>query len=154
MFSTDRFGPVCRRGMAAWIVALAATAAVAGCSKGAASSAVAVLGRPAGLFVHGTGWGKVRPAEIFNGGDPTGLVTHIRWSSWGGNTAQGTGKSDWPYPSVAAGKEESVKIVAFNLGTCAGKVMYKAVEWYFPQHGQAFKANQYENICAGTYVGR
>jgi hypothetical protein len=140
---------------AAWLAAIfAATAAIAGCSQGAASAAIPVLGRPAGDFAHGTGWGKVRPAEIFNGGDPTGLVTHIRWSGWGAGSITGTGISDWPYPSVAAGKQEPVKIVAFNLGTCAGKLMYKAVEWYFPQHGQAFKANQYENVCAGRYVGR
>jgi len=112
-----------------------------------------VLGRPAGLFVHGTGWGKVKPVEVFNGGDPTGHVTHISWSSWGGSSATGTGISDWPYPSVATGKEESVKIVAFDLGLCAGKLTYKAVEWFFPQHGQAFKATQYENVCTGSYVG-
>lgn len=142
------------RGVAARLAAASlATAAIAGCSPGAASTVVPVLGRPAGIFVHGTGWGKVKPTEVFNGGDPTGLVTHISWSSWGGSTAMGTGTSDWPYPSVAAGKEERVKIVAFNLGKCGGKLMYQAVEWYFPQHGQAFKASQYENVCAGTYVG-
>lgn len=147
-----------RHAKVAWPVAgLIATAAIAGCTPGAASSsgqnAVPVLGRPAGLFAHGTGWGKAKPTEIFNGGDPTGLVTHVRWSSWGGNTASGTGISDWPYPSVASGKEERVKIVAFDLGNCGGKLMYKAVEWFFPEHGQAFKANQYENVCTGSYVG-
>lgn len=143
-----------RRGKAAQLVAgLAAAAAVGGCSQGAASTVVPVLGRPVGVFVHGTGWGKAKPTEIFNGGDPTGLVTHIRWSSWGGNTASGTGISEWPHPSVAAGKQERVKIVAFNLEKCGGKLMYAAVEWFFPQHDEAFKANQYENVCSGTYVG-
>jgi hypothetical protein len=143
-----------RRAAAMLVAGLAATAAIAGCSPGAASTAVPVLGRPAGLFAHGTGWGKVRPTEIFNGGDPTGLVTHIRWSAWGNGSITGKGMSYWPHPSVAAGKEEPVEIVAFNLGTCDGKLMYQAVEWFFPEHGEAFKANQYENVCTGTYVGQ
>jgi hypothetical protein len=119
-------------------------------------AAVPTLGQLAGVFAHGTGFGQVKPAKIFNGGDPTGLVTGVVWSSWGGATATATGTSDYvgPNQSVAQGTEESATVVAFNLGTCDGKLMYQAVEWYFPQHGQAFNANQYENICTGTYVGQ
>jgi hypothetical protein len=29
--------------------------------------------------------------------------------------------------------------------------MYEAVEWYFPQHGQSFNPNQFENIWVGAY---
>jgi hypothetical protein len=114
------------------------------------------LGQLAGVFAHGTGFGQVKPAKIFNGGDPTGLVTHVVWSSWGGAQATATGTSDYvgPNQSVAQGTEESATVVAFNLGTCDGRLMYHAVEWYFPQHGQAFNPNQYENICTGTYVGQ
>jgi hypothetical protein len=120
-------------------------------------AAVPTLGQPAGDFAHGSsGFGQVKPSKIFNGGDPTGLVTDVTWSSWGGAQATGTGTSDYvgPNQSVAQGTEESATVVAFNLGTCDGKVMYQAVEWYFPQHGQAFNPNQYENICTGTYVGQ
>jgi hypothetical protein len=46
-----------------------------------------------------------------------------------------------------------VTIVAFDLGTCGGTLMYQAVEGYFPQHGQNFNPSQYEDICAGSYVG-
>jgi hypothetical protein len=53
---------------------------------------------------------------------------------------------------VAAGTQQSATVVAFNLGTCAGKLMYQAVEWYFPQHGQSFSSSHYENVCAGTFV--
>ena len=114
-----------------------------------------VLGQLAGTFAHGQGFGQVRPATVFNGGDPTGLVTGITWSSWGDSTATGTGTSDYvgPGQSVATGTQEPVTIVAFDLGTCDGKLMYQAVEWYFPQHNQAFNPNRYENICTGTYVG-
>ena len=113
------------------------------------------LGQPAGIFVHGSvGFGEVKPSEIFNGGDPTGLVTQIVWSSWGGAQAVGIGKSDYvgPNQEVASGTEEAATVVAFDLGNCDGKLMYKAVEWYFPQHGQSFDPHHYENICTGTYV--
>jgi len=120
-------------------------------------AAVPTLGQPAGDFAHGSsGFGQVKPAKIFNGGDPTGLVTNVVWSSWGGARATATGSSEYvgPNQSVAQGTEETATVVAFNLGTCDGKLMYQAVEWYFPQHGQAFNPNQYENICTGTYVGQ
>ena len=120
----------------------------------AAAAVVPTLGRPAGLFANGKGFGQVRPAEVFNGGDPTGLVTGISWQSWGGPTATGTGTGTYDPPGVpvAAAKPQPATIVAFNLGTCDGKVMYQAVEWYFPQHGQKFSASQYEDVCTGSYV--
>jgi hypothetical protein len=81
-------------------------------------------------------------------------VTGIVWRSWGGSTAIGTGTSDYvgPHQPVAAGTEESVTIVAFHLGICDGRLVYRAVDWYFPQHGQSFNPNQYEDICIGTYM--
>jgi hypothetical protein len=119
-------------------------------------AAVPILGQLTGVFAHGQGFGEVQPATVFNGGDPTGLVTGITWSSWGSSTATGTGTSDYvgPHHYVATGKQEKVTIVAFDLGTCGGKLMYQAVEWYFPQHGQSFNPSQYEDICNGTYIGQ
>ena len=123
-------------------------------ASGAAPAALPVLGRLAGVFTQGQGFGQVKPAEIFNGGDPTGLVTKLTWSSWGGSQAVGSGMSDYvgPGQSVATGKQKPVTVVAFKLGTCHGTLMYKAVEWYFPKEGQAFSPGQYENICSGRYV--
>lgn len=117
------------------------------------TAAVPVLGQPVGDFSHGTGWGQVRPSTVFNGGDPTGLLQHVTWSSWGGSTATGTGLNDYSAPgqTVADGTEEPATIVAFDLGTCDGKLMYQKITWYFPQHGQSFHPSQYENICTGTY---
>jgi len=119
-----------------------------------AAGGVPTLGQLAGTFAHGTGFGQVKPARIFNGGDPTGLVTHVAWTSWGGDRAVAAGVSEYvgSGQSVATGTEEPVTVVAFNLGTCDGKLMYQAVEWYFPQHGQAFDAGRYGNICTGSYV--
>ena len=112
------------------------------------------LGQLAGVFANGIGFGQIRPPEVYNGGDPTGLVNKITWQSWGGATATGTGTSTYVSANqpVAAGTPQSVTIVAFQLGTCGGKLMYQAVEWYFPQHGQAFSSTHYENVCTGTYV--
>jgi hypothetical protein len=144
------------------VSAAAVLAACAGCGGSTVNTgpdqggpaAVPVLGRAAGDFAHGAGFGKVRPARIFNGGDPTGLVTHIRWRSWGGGRAIGTGTSVWvgPSQSVAQGRPAAVTVEAFHLGTCHGKLAYRAVEWYFPGHGQSFSPHRYENICNGSYV--
>jgi hypothetical protein len=131
-----------------------ATTSPSGPASASPPAAVPTLGRPTGVFAHGQGFGQVRPAEIFNGGDPTGLVTHVVWKSWGGARAVATGISDYvgPNQSVAEGRAEPAAVVAFKLGTCDGRLMYRAVEWYFPQHGQAFDARRYEDVCTGIYV--
>jgi hypothetical protein len=123
-------------------------------TSGGPSAAVPTLGQPAGVFVHGQGFGQVKPARIFNGGDPTGLVTQVVWRSWGGGQAVATGISDYvgPNQTVAEGRQEPVTVVAFDLGICDRRLMYRAVEWYFPQHKQAFDPGRYEDICTGTYV--
>src|ERR1700728_4142485 len=127
----------------------------ASASPSASPAGVPTLGQLAGDFAQGQGFGQVKPAKIFNGGDPTGLVTHMAWSSWGGTQATATGTAEYvgPNQSVASGTEETATVVAFDLGTCDGKYMYQAIEWYFPQHNQAFNPNTYENICTGSYVG-
>lgn len=117
-------------------------------------AAVPALGRVAGDFAHGRGFGQVKPTRIDNGGDPTGLVTNISWKSWGGGRAIGTGTSVWvgPHQAVAEGRPATVTVEAFRLGMCHGKLAYRAVEWYFPEHGQSFNPHRYENICSGSYV--
>ena len=131
-----------------------ATAPATSPASAPATAPVPTLGQPAGLFASGQGFGQVRPARIFNGGDPTGLVTHVVWRSWGGPQAVAAGVSDWvgPGQSVATGTPEPVRVVAFRLGACGGRVRYRALEWYFPQHGQHFDASRYEDICHGAYV--
>jgi hypothetical protein len=111
------------------------------------------LGLRTGTFSDGTGFGQVKPREVFNGGDPTGLVTSITWHGWGQAQATGTGRGFYVAPNqiVAAGTIEPVRIVAFDLGTCNGRYMYAAVEWYFPQHRQVFDASQFEDVCIGAY---
>lgn len=102
----------------------------------------------------GAGYGTVKPHEVSNGGDPTGVVSGIIWHSWGGAKAIGIGKSDYvpPGQTVAGGRLENVRIVAFQPGLCAGRSVYRAVEWYFPEHSQAFHPGTYINACTGAYV--
>jgi hypothetical protein len=119
-----------------------------------ATTPAPTLGQLAGVFAPGQGFGQVEPAKIFNGGDPTGLVTHITWQSWGSRRAIGSGTAEYvgPNQSVATGKPKPATVVAFHLGTCDGKLMYQAVEWYFPGQGQSFDPTHYENVCTGSYV--
>jgi len=102
------------------------------------------------------GYGHVKPARIFNGGDPTGLVTHIHWLTWGQSKAIGTGTAEWvgPHQDVAEGTPQRTRIVLFQLGSCKGRRAYDAIEWYFPQHGQRFDPHDYINACTGTYYPR
>jgi hypothetical protein len=100
------------------------------------------------------GYGQVKPTTVSNGGDPTGVVTDVTWSSWGGNTATGTGASTYlsaNASSMADAIQAKATIVAFDLGTCDGKLMYQAIEWYFPEYGESFDPSTYINICTGTY---
>jgi hypothetical protein len=122
--------------------------------SGTATTPAPALGQLAGVFAHGQGFGQVEPVTIFNGGDPTGLVKHISWQSWGAAKAIGYGQAEYvgPNQSVATGKQKPATVVAFHLGMCDGKLMYQAVEWYFPGEGQSFSAKQYENVCTGSYV--
>lgn len=129
----------------------------AGTSLAALSAQVAlgaqtpILAGPWSL--HQKGYGHSKPATIFNGGDPTGLLTHIQWQSWGGSRAIGTGTAEYvgPHQIVAEGTSQQAKIVLFKLGSCKGKRAYDAIEWYFPQHGQRFKEREYIDPCTGTY---
>lgn len=119
-----------------------------------ATTPAPTLGQLAGVFAQGQGFGQAEPSKIFNGGDPTGLVKHITWQSWGARKAIGSGLAEYvgPNQSVATGTPKPATVVAFHLGMCDGKRMYQAVEWYFPGEHQSFSPSHYENICTGSYV--
>lgn len=99
------------------------------------------------------GYGSVRPAIIDNGGDPTGIVTDVTWRTWGGPQAIATGMGYYDPPNVPASRsiKERTTVVAFDLGTCSGRYMYQAIEWYFPESGGSFDPGNYINICSWTY---
>ncbi len=104
------------------------------------------------MFAQGQGLGQAEPSKIFNGGDPTGLVKHITWQSWGAARAIGHGQAEYvgPDQTVATGTQKPATVVAFHLGSCDGTLMYRAVEWYFPGQGQSFDPTHYENVCSAA----
>ena len=119
-------------------------------AQGASTATVPTLGIPTAQGQEG--YGRVRPAKIFNGGDPTGLVTHVRWSNWGGRRAIGQGIGDfiWPGQSVGGGSIQApASIMAYDRGSCRGHVAYRKIEWYFPSYGQSFEPNEFQEICGG-----
>ena len=111
---------------------------------------VPLLGQSRGIT---KGYGSVRPTTIDNGGDPTGVVTDLSWTTWGGTRAVGTGMAYYDPPNVPVvnATKEQATVSAFDLGTCDGQYMYQAIEWYFPESGGSFNATTYLNVCSWTY---
>lgn len=127
-------------------------AVLAGGGSTAMAGAAPTLGRS--LSAGQEGYGQIRPATIFNGGDPTGLVAGVTWSHWGSRRAIGNGTGDWVWPgeSVANGSIHTpAVVVAFDLGTCAGRPAYRKITWYFPSRGDAFDRSSFQNICTGGF---
>jgi hypothetical protein len=115
------------------ICVLVATVTV-GASAGGTSTPILT---GAGNVRSSEGFGKIRPSTIYLGGDPTGLVCHIRWLSWGGQFAIGTGTGfyEGPNQAVAAGHQAPAVVVLSRLGTWHGRRAYTKFNWYFPQNG-------------------
>jgi hypothetical protein len=99
------------------------------------------------------GYGAARPATISDG-DRMDLVDGVRWQSWGGARVEGTGFAYYVAPGKAVVEvtREPARVVAFKIGRCGGKRAYRAVEWYFPQHGLVFAADPYKHGCDGYWT--
>jgi hypothetical protein len=68
---------------------------------------------------RGIGRGTPRPKVIFNGGDPSGVVSKIRWTTWGGKAAIGYGlnpifKPGGGYYATPA----RIELKAVDIGRC------------------------------------
>jgi hypothetical protein len=139
--------PIARAGTAATALIL-----LAGC--GAHHARIAAVSPTLGRVwaLNQQGYGQREPSKIFNGGDPSGMVTEIRWQDWGAAKAIGEGKALYVTKYVFNAPMESARVVAFDLGKCGSSLSYRAIEWYFPQHGQTFDPFNYINICTGHYV--
>ena len=68
---------------------------------------------------RGIGWGTARPKTIFNGGDPSGYVDKIRWTTWGGKVAIGGGLTSIFKPGggyyATPGR---IELKALDIGLC------------------------------------
>ena len=104
------------------------------------------------------GFGQAHPKTIFNGGDPSGLVTHIRWQHWGAKRAIGWGKTSifkphggyYPQPVRA-------ELRVSRLGRCTkhGPSAYRHLEAREPAKpggklGKWFSWSGAKTICRPT----
>jgi hypothetical protein len=109
---------------------------------------VPVLGHPT---FRTRGFGHPHPRDIsFGGADPVFVIEDITWNTWGPPHAVGHGTA-WYLPpgvkSVSEGHAEPAKVVAFDLGTCHGKLAYRKLEWFFPSHGGSFSPSRADDVC-------
>jgi hypothetical protein len=125
------------------------------CANVAATPGQPVLGSNVFIPRTGVGWGTYQPKEIFNGGDPAGMVHGISWTYWGQPEAYGYGKTyifkpnGGYYPgSVAA------ELRAYDLGRCTpnGPLAYQLLEAREPsapggKFGQWFPWNNGKSLC-------
>jgi hypothetical protein len=61
----------------------------------------------------------VQPHHLFNGGDPSGSISSIHWSSWGGSVAKGRGTN--PIFKPKGGyyrKPVTIRLRAKDPGVC------------------------------------
>jgi hypothetical protein len=67
----------------------------------------------------GSGWGTPRPKTIDNGGDPSGIVEKIRWTTWGGKVAIGYGRNFITKPTGGYyATSVTIELKALNIGLC------------------------------------
>jgi hypothetical protein len=105
--------------LATLTLALLLTTSSLAASDTAAASPV-VLGSPAFAGHGAEGWGTSRPRRFYNGGDPSGLVKEIQWTSWGGESAIGYGLNAIFKPQGGYYSQPVlVEIRASGLGKCS-----------------------------------
>jgi hypothetical protein len=110
------------------LLALAMTSALASASAGV------VLGGKA-FAPNGEGWGIEHPSQIFNGGDPSGLITHVHWNSWGGPVAFGWGRNPIFKPGGGYYRHPvAIKLRANAIGRCEGRRAYTRLSVRVPSH--------------------
>jgi pimeloyl-ACP methyl ester carboxylesterase len=104
------------------------------------------------------GFGIAQPTSISLGDGPFGVGPTLHWKSWGGPQATASATDAGIFMGSPAdsrippGNLGEATVVAFDLGICQGRLVYQALEWYFPQHGQAFNPSTYVNTCTHLLV--
>ncbi|WP_125911584.1 MULTISPECIES: hypothetical protein [Pseudonocardia] len=98
------------------------------------------------------GIGAARPTLIDLGGTgATGVVRDVSWQDWGGPHATGTGTAGYSAPGAppSAATPQPTTLVASDLGDCNGRLSYRVLTWYFPQHGEVPGARPPLDVCRG-----
>jgi hypothetical protein len=112
-----------RRSLALTLLLVAAAGSVLG-SVEASGAGTVTLGSSSFAGTYGKGWGSARPAVIYNGGDPSGLVREIQWTSWSGGTAIGFGLGNIFRPRGGYYPPVLVELRAQALGHCGSHQAY------------------------------
>jgi hypothetical protein len=95
----------------------------------------------------------VKPRTIYNGGSGSGRVTDVVWDSWGERTATGHGIGYYiSLKDDSERRHERATVVAYKLGPCEGRLMYKAVDWFFPGEGQKFRPSPEADLCDLSFL--
>lgn len=91
----------------------------------------------AGMGPGGSGFGQVRPRDIYRGGSGYGVACHIRWAAWGGPLAVGIGTAWYVAPgaATAGGHWALAVVVLYRLGSWHHRPAYTRYRWYFPEGG-------------------
>jgi hypothetical protein len=119
--------------VAAVAFAIAGLAAWGGGGPASASAAarVVVLGSKQWALPDGAGFGTAHPKQIFNGGDPSGLVTELTWRGWGSAVATASGRNAIFKPGGGYyGRLVTIDLRAYDLGRCTatGPLAYRKLE--------------------------
>jgi len=96
-----------------------------------------LLGSRALFAPIGAGWGSQHPSKISGGGDPSGLVTKLRWRGWGGSRALGHGLNAIFKPGGGYYRRRvTIELRAYDLGRCTkhGSLAYRKLAAREPSH--------------------
>lgn len=77
---------------------------------------------------HQEGYGTAMPSFVYNGGSGAGALREVKWDSWGGAEATGTGTG---WVGGADGRTAPARVVASDLGLCHGQRAYRTVTWFY-----------------------
>ena len=113
-----------RRGLAALaaltVVVLSVVLVItASRSQAAPTPSRPVLGSPAFMAPYGEGWGTPHPDAVFNGGDPAGSASKLRWRGWGEPAAIARGRTPLLRPEGGYyGRPGKIMFRADHLASC------------------------------------
>ncbi|HEY2052953.1 MAG TPA: hypothetical protein VGH14_03355 [Solirubrobacterales bacterium] len=137
------------------LVLCALVAAIAAASAGAAANPV--LGARSFAAPYGKGFGTAEPSEIFNGGDPSGSISDIKWSGWGNPSAIGYGLNPIFKPHGGYYRKPArIELRATNLGKCGKRAAYTKLEVRVPKKpggklGKWFSWSGAKTICKSGF---
>ena len=84
---------------------------------------------------NGEGWRTEHPSAIYNGGDASGSIRHVRWNSWGGEEAIGWGRNPIFRPRGGYFRHLVwIKLKAWEIGECEGRRAYTRLSFRAPRH--------------------